>query len=66
MPSKHMVTGSSPVGETNLGSMAEWLNATVLKIVSRRWLVGSNPTASANNIHYSVIRYLYEESKTIL
>lgn len=47
MPSKHMVTGSNPVGETNLGSMAEWLNATVLKIVSRRWLVGSNPTTSA-------------------
>lgn len=49
MPSKHMVTGSNPVGETNLGSMAERLNATVLKTVSRRWIVGSNPTTSANN-----------------
>ncbi len=29
------------------GGMAEWLKAAVLKTVSRKWDVGSNPTPSA-------------------
>lgn len=30
------------------GGVGEWLKPAVLKTVSQQWLVGSNPTASAN------------------
>ncbi len=34
--------------------MAEWLKAAVLKTVSRKWDVGSNPTPSARAFYWAI------------
>ncbi len=36
------------------GGMAEWLKAAVLKTVSRKWDVGSNPTPSAKGLNCAI------------
>ncbi len=41
--------------ERDIGGMAEWLKAAVLKTVSRKRDVGSNPTPSATSLSLKVM-----------